>query len=125
MIHLDMVLGPACVRCGCQDVTILSAPQAIEATDTPGVATAAPVTWNVPGRAACNHCGTHFPIQQIDPPSSVYSGPLCPECGSDNTTCTKSPKASDNGEKVRYHKCRDCGGNFKTSESCRSAQASS
>lgn len=113
MIHLDMVLGPACVRCGCQDVTILSQPQVVEAIDTTGTA---PTAWNVPGRAACNHCGTRFPIQQTEPPSAVYSGPVCPECGSDRTKCRSSPKPKPGEARTRYHLCLECDTKFSTSE---------
>lgn len=113
MIHLDMVLGPACVRCGCQDVTILAEPQQIEASADP---TGTAPKWNVPGRAACNHCGTRFPIQNTEPAAPVYGVPLCPDCGSDNTKCRSSPRPKPGEPKIRYHICLSCQSKFSTEE---------
>lgn len=112
--------GPPCTQCGCRDVRVLSEPTTQE-TSKPEF------PWIAPGRASCNHCGSVFSWHaepeepqslRAEPPvlRQYYAGPTCPECDGDNVKCVKSPKAEQGSAKIRYHKCRDCGANFKTAE---------
>lgn len=78
---------------------------------------AAGMRWGRPWvRYKCDHCGHEFTLganpQQPGTVNGVVFHPICcPSCKGKNTEVTR--KAS---ERIRYHKCRDCGQNFKSVE---------
>jgi transposase-like protein len=68
-------------------------------------------------RYRCDHCGHEFTLGNNPAREGIVNGVVfhvvrCPGCKSKNTEVTR--KAN---ERIRYHKCRDCGQSFKSVES--------
>ena len=68
-------------------------------------------------REFCRHCGlprvrhvTKEPPQPAKPDGVTYHILRCPECNSDQVRVTRTVRP------IRYHKCKDCGCNFKSVE---------
>jgi transposase-like protein len=101
-LQLDRAAGPECPKCGCNGVTLESA------GDTRGK------PW---AKFRCTHCDQVFSIgfsavtKDTVVNGVVYHRVKCPTCQSKNTEITRTAS-----EKIRYHKCRDCGQNFKSVE---------
>lgn len=94
-----------------------------------------PAVWNAGGMARCRHCGYYFGFSQLfdsveDPPQVMppeieYQDmpPIEPDDGIVRFVCIRCPGCdsknvrvtSKRGE-IRYHKCQDCGANFKSKE---------
>lgn len=109
-VPLDPVVGPECTRCGCRDAVILFEPTATEIQTPTGVQ-----VWRSPGRAICKHCDCRFPFQRVQQPERpLYAGPVCPECGCDDTKCTHSYPPKDVPVRKRRHLCNQCGSRFST-----------
>ena len=100
-----------CVRCGCVDCEVERVPKADE--------------WFPIGVARCNECGCEFSfrtptekemsdnevMQQANRGAAQIYHPLrCPACRS------KDVPVQHTAQRVRYHKCRDCGATFKSVE---------
>lgn len=70
--------------------------------------------WNE-WRQKCGHCGLEVavdgPVETEEPGLPVYFIPVeCPKCHQTDCPVTSTPG------KVRKHKCRSCGHNFKSEE---------
>lgn len=122
--EMDLCTGPACPRCGCQDVKVLREP------DASG-------SWWGGGKARCRHCQREFTFRQVpkktavEPPmvltpiaivddfdpladvsvvdASVHAIDLkvvpvvaCPKCG-------ETMRVSSTRKNVRHFKCDKCG----------------
>lgn len=110
--RLSKVEGPECPGCGCCDSVVVERS-----------------TWfGKPQESRrCTNCGKKFnapappvPNAPRAPEPSVNQGVVyhvirCPQCKSRNTQVTSTPKAA-NAPQVRYHRCRECGHPFKSSE---------
>lgn len=99
---LTRATGPDCPRCGCNASRSLGTRR----------------TWQgEQERLECDHCGHRFSAATAEPepdnscPCVVYVITKCPHCYSRRTRTTSSPPG-----RLRYHKCLDCGGNFKSIE---------
>jgi len=94
-----------CTTCGCADTEVEKEPQ--------------PDSWFADGVAHCNCCGQVFSFRAPKPTAAmerekqttvIYSAVRCPQCGSRDVPVTHSALP------VRYHRCRQCGHNFKSVE---------
>ena len=83
-----------CARCGCKDIITKGA------------------------RKFCRHCGKPYihHLEKAEPPPPpkpdgvTYHVMRCPDCNSDKVRVTRTVRP------IRYHKCKDCGCNFKSVE---------
>lgn len=96
---LELIEATECSKCGCKDRI------------TRG------------GQNRCRHCGKPW-VRRIarageaqaaseveEPPGVTYYHLVkCPECGSDKTKITSTRRP------IRHHKCKSCGGCFKSTE---------
>lgn len=109
---MQIVEGEECPVCGCRDTAERDAG-----------------TWGMQRVHACwcRHCGNQWRVTrrretEADEGRIVYrtgtarspEGATCPQCGVfpmrvSKTLLRKRPKWAQPGDRVRYHKCRDCG----------------
>lgn len=110
-MNLRRVEGPECRNCGCMDC------------EAHGRAAKWGDTWQ---RWRCNNCGEVFSAAPKKPPEPlfaslaqldavIFSLVKCRRCKSTRTKITRTLKADDQ-PRVRYHKCLECGNNFKSVE---------
>jgi rubredoxin len=96
-----------CTACGCPDVEVQRPPRIGE--------------WFGSGVARCNECGCQFSFRAAEGSAeedtedgrAVIYRPIrchCPACRSSDVPVQRT------AGRVRYHKCRDCGKNFKSVE---------
>ncbi len=108
--------GPECPRCGCRDGTDVSE-----------------IQWMGHVRAVrlCRHCGRQYgynvetvttsdavqietrPVMLDSDGAVPYLTTRCP-CGSGRTRVTRTLPPQPLGTVVRWHKCQECGKNFKS-----------
>jgi len=121
MAILSKIIGPACPHCGCRH------------TERVNTGSRWGVSWGgeAPTRRKCRYCGRQFnavienepvpdqmnePIDDLQTPEPEVITPIihhvhtCPACGSKRTRITRTVRPT------RYHKCKDCGHNFKSFE---------
>jgi hypothetical protein len=103
-LFIDKIDGPACTYCGCRDVEVRKEPD--------------PDEWFASGIAVCNHCSRQFVYMHHNEEQEearvgsgvVFQRVKCPVCKS------KDVPVKSTVDRIRYHKCRDCGRNFKSVE---------
>lgn len=99
-MQLERVQSPECPRCSCNATSLVGA------GETHGRAWA---------RFACDFCDAEFSIGSVPRESKTVNGVVwkkirCPRCNSN-----RCPVKTTRGVK-RYHKCENCGQNFKSLE---------
>lgn len=91
-----------CPHCGCNDIEEITAVGA----------------WGLPGRrVSCNFCGEFSTLSEDAEaiPETIFQRLRCPHCQSAENEVTATRRRS--GEPtLRYHRCRDCSGTFKSRE---------
>lgn len=99
------VTGPECPRCGFEGSTVL------QTTERKKYDGARLVSQETIQRRECEECGCRYAVTSEPMPAVVVIQPIrCPTCDSVRTAVTSSPLP------VRYHRCTDCGRNFKSIE---------
>lgn len=94
------VIGHECPKCGCNATTLIGA----------GERYGRP--W---ARYQCDHCSHRFtvganPARDKTINGVIYRPVRCPACKSKDVPVVRTHR------RIRYHKCRSCGQNFKSVE---------
>ncbi len=119
-MRLDRADGPECPQCGCQESRLLASRQSAWVCTDPRYGDLS-ATFET---RRCTGCGARFRAKseiencqltiensEHDSEQAVIYRPVrCPACKS------KQTKISTTRDRIRYHKCRDCGQTFKSVE---------
>lgn len=144
MSHLVRTEGPACPRCGCEDVGIVQAPkrgkplldnlvlhgQPVTPENVPSSWQGVGEAWASSGVAKCSHCGNEFVFTEHADEGEPQTGPapidhqeLPPLDGVVEypilrcRNCGQSrPRTTSTRGRIRQHKCQDCGHTFQSRE---------
>ena len=109
----EIEIAPECPVCGCNDTRVLEGPREV---------TMGREVLPVKGLAQCCYCEHkyRFSASADNPPDSRDAVPYvcvrCPRCRSKEVRATSSPVAHNGSPRVRWHKCWECGKNFKSVE---------